>query len=350
MASLTRKLYRRNIAGSSFSQRLALHEEHIPETLPTNTSILIKVHAISLNYRDANILNGTNPWATKADGIPCSDAAGEVISIGSHVTRFKIGDRVTPLLDQKSITGQEQEREWLGGEVDGVLATHLIFEQETVVKVPDHLSWAEAACLPNAGVTAWSALASGSSLPSGTTVVMQGTGGVSIMALKLARAAGCKVILTSSSDEKLQRVQKFAGIGQISTINYRTTPNWDEEVLRLNGGVGADIVLETGGTASVMRSIRATAKRGTVSQIGYLGKQDAADLDGLLPLVIDRTIFLKGINVGSRLDFEQMNKLISANGISFEEVIDQKYSFDRASDAFEYLWSGKHVGKVVIEL
>lgn len=170
----TRKYYRRDPSGSSFSTRLVLHEERLPSSLETPTLVLIQVHAVSLNYRDSNILNGTNPWQVRADGIPCSDAAGEIIDTGSGVQRFKKGDRVMVILDQKSITGREQEREWLGGEVDGVLSTHLIFDEEKLVRIPEHLSFAEAACLSNAGVTAWSGLSRAGSLVPGMSVLIQG--------------------------------------------------------------------------------------------------------------------------------------------------------------------------------
>lgn len=168
-AQSTRKVYRRN---ATKLNTLDQTEDSIG--LKRTTDILIKAHAVALNYRDINILNGTNPWPTLSGGIPCSDAAGEVIAIGSDVSRFKVGDRVCPILDQKSISGREQEREWLGGEVDGVLADHLVFNEERLVKIPTHLSWAEAACLPNAALTAWSALAMNGTVAAGKTVLTQG--------------------------------------------------------------------------------------------------------------------------------------------------------------------------------
>ena len=171
MASkLTRQVYRRH--GTDFPQTLKLIDEEISLSEPTD--VLIRVHAISLNFRDANILNGTNPWPVAPSGIPCSDASGVVIAVGRSVTRFSVGDRVCPIFDQKSITGLEQSREWLGGEVDGVLATHVLFSEEKIVKFPKHLSWAEAACLPCAGLTAWNALAYDGSLMPGKTVLIQG--------------------------------------------------------------------------------------------------------------------------------------------------------------------------------
>jgi NADPH:quinone reductase-like Zn-dependent oxidoreductase len=171
----TRQVYRRSprsTDGSSTRQSLILRDEPIPDLSPT--SLLIHVRAISLNYRDANILHGTNPWDVAPHGIPCSDCAGLVIAIGTKVTRFNVGDRVTPIFDQKSITGYEQEREWLGGEVDGILATHVVFDEEKVVRIPDGLSWAEASLLPCAGVTSWSGLGLGRESMAGKTVLLMG--------------------------------------------------------------------------------------------------------------------------------------------------------------------------------
>ena len=170
VTKVNRQCYRRH--GKSSPQTLTLCEEEIELEEPID--IIIKIHAIALNYRDANILNRTNPWAVAPNGIPCSDAAGEVVAIGRSVTRFAIGDKVCPIFDQNSITGREQSRKWLGGEVDGVLATHVVFPEEKIVKFPGHLSWAEAACLPCAGLTAWNALAYAGSLTAGKTVLMQG--------------------------------------------------------------------------------------------------------------------------------------------------------------------------------
>ncbi|KAF2806844.1 NAD(P)-binding protein [Mytilinidion resinicola] len=347
-----RQVYRRD---ASAPNTLTLTTEPLPglgaTELPPH-SLLIRLHAIALNYRDINILRGTNPWATLATGIPCSDAAGTVIAAGSGVTRFSVGDRVSPILDQASVTGREQSREWLGGEVDGVLATHVVFDEEKVVRIPEGLTFAEASVLPCAGVTAWSALAVGGEVGSGKVVLVQGTGGVSLLVLKLALAAGCRVIVTSSSDEKLEKVRRIAGryADLVETINYKTNPKWEEEAVRLNGGKGVDIVIENGGTSSLLQSIAATAKRGIVSQVGYLGKQDAKDLEGLISALIDKTVTLRGINVGSRLEFEALNQIVSASRMRFEDLIDKTFAFEEAEEAFGYLKSQKHVGKVVIEI
>jgi NADPH:quinone reductase-like Zn-dependent oxidoreductase len=171
---ITRKSYRRD--GRNSPQVLKLVEDDIEVKEPTD--ILIRVYAVALNYRDVNILNGTNPWPVSPSGVPCSDAAGEIIAVGRNVTRFAVGDRVCPIFDQYSITGLEQSRQWLGGEADGVLATHVVFPEEKLVKFPEHLSWAEAACLPCAGLTAWNALAYDGSLVAGKTVLIQGRCGV----------------------------------------------------------------------------------------------------------------------------------------------------------------------------
>ena len=316
------------------------------------TSVLIRIRAVSLNYRDANMLNGTNPWPIVDRGIPCSDAAGEVISIGSHAGRFKVGDKVCPILDQASITGEEQSRIWLAADVDGVLASHYVVDEQLAVKIPDHLNWVEAACLPCAGVTAWDSLITeGKRLVAGQTVVVTGTGGVSMMALKFALAAGCKVIATSSSDDKLEQLKHTLGKDKpLHIINYKSTPRWEEQVLRLNNGVGADVLLENAGAAGTMQSLKAVKKGGIISQVGYLGNQAPKHLDGLIPLLIDKAVNFRGINVGSRLDFERMNELIAATGMRFEDVVDRKFAYDEAPAAFEYIWSGRHVGKVVIEI
>ncbi|KAF2730599.1 NAD(P)-binding protein [Polyplosphaeria fusca] len=337
----TRTIYRRNLSSPSFAQKIQLETEPIPPL--TSTSLLLKLHAISLNYRDANMLNATNPWPVLASGIPCSDAAGEIVAIGPRVSRFKLGDRVCPIIEPNERTG----REWLGGDVDGVLASHVVVEEAKVVRVPEGLEYVEAAMLPVAGVTAWAGVRG---VRAGGSVLVQGTGGVSMFGAKLARAMGCRVILSSSSDEKLARVKEMGGLESVRTLNYARDAKWEDEAVRLNDGVGVDVVLENGGTSSLMQSLKATRKGGTVSQIGYLGKQDGRHLDGLVSVLIEKEINLRGINVGSRADFEDMNRLIESNDIRFNELIDKKFEFERAGEAFEYLWSGQHVGKIVIEI
>ncbi|KAK6427633.1 hypothetical protein LTR95_015969, partial [Oleoguttula sp. CCFEE 5521] len=331
------------------NSRLLSHlSEPLPSPLPP-TSILIEVHAVSLNYRDSNILNGTNPWPVLPNGIPCSDAAGTVIALGSHATRFALGDRVSPILDQDAITGDEQTRRWLGGEIDGVLASHVVMDEQVCVRIPEHLDWTEAACLPNAGLTAWSSLINAQGeLPAGRTVLLQGTGGVSMMALKLATAAGWKVIITSSSDSKLAGVRTLGPEGRVIGINYRSEPAWEERVRELTHGRGVDLVVENGGMESLVQSLKAVRKGGKISQVGYLGKQDADALAGFVSLLIDKTVTLRGINVGSRREFEKMNRFIETTGLRFEDLVGRVYGVDQVPEALEALQAGSIVGKIVL--
>ncbi|KAK4896897.1 hypothetical protein LTR27_005144 [Elasticomyces elasticus] len=178
----------------------------------------------------------------------------------------------------------------------------------------------------------------------------KGSGGFSMMAFKLALVAGCKVIITSSSDEKLQHVRQMARKGVVQMINCRTVPAWENEAISLNGGRGVDIVIENGGTSTLMQSLKAVVKGGTISQVGYLGKQDPADLVGFISLLVDKTVHLRGINVGSRRDFEEMNKLICATGLRFEGIIHKAFPINQIQEAFDVLQSGTHVGKVVVKL
>lgn len=286
MENVVRKVYRRQ--GDTYPQELVISEEKLE--IRRSTDVLIKIHVVSLNYRDINILRGTNPWPVKKEGIPASDAAGEIVKVGPEVTTLQVGDRVTPIFDQQNLTGDEQGREWLGGEVDGVLATHCVFPEAKVVKIPSNLSFTEACILPCAGLTAWSALTPPGFQLAGKTVLVQGTGGVSMLAVRLADVAGARVILTSSSDSKLSSAKRSLGV---EVINYAKVPNWDEEVRRLTNDIGVDLVLENGGTSTLIRSLKATARRGVVSSVGYLGQSNPDDLQELLPQLIDRTITLR---------------------------------------------------------
>lgn len=297
---LSRRCWRRTDSKSPPLLKLVKEDLALP---PPAGSVVIRVHTVSLNYRDGNIIHGLNPWPTTPNGIPCCDAVGEVVAVGPDVKSIKIGDRVSPIVDQESVTGREQERAWLAADVDGVLADFVVYDEGKVVKVPEHLTSAEAACLPCAGLTAWSALGGTETLGIGKSVLIQGTGGVSMMALKLARAAGCLVILSSSSDAKLDALKQKYNSPPLLTVNYRTQQNWHETVLDLTSGVGVDIVLENGGTGSIVKSIKCAKRGGIVSQVGYLGKQDPADLKNMLSVLIDRRTNLKyGISIRLRTE------------------------------------------------
>jgi NADPH:quinone reductase-like Zn-dependent oxidoreductase len=273
----------------------------------TATQVLIKVHAVSLNYRDANIANGGNPWPVIPYGIPCNDAAGEIIAKGEQVSPLKIGDRVAPIIDTENLTGQESTRSWLAADEDGVLADYVIFDQRVVCRLPEYLDWTQASIIPCAGVTAWAAM---KGFGIGKSVLIQGmcpelhrkisanamrpgTGGVSLFALELARAAGLKVFLTSSSDRKLQDIRERYPDPPIQTINYSRNPEWHEEVLRLTDGVGVDLVIEVGGASTLLKSLKCTRRGGTVSQVGYLSKAGFEAAEDLVPLVIDRRVCLR---------------------------------------------------------
>ncbi|PYI07530.1 alcohol dehydrogenase [Aspergillus sclerotiicarbonarius CBS 121057] len=341
-----RRAFRRTDDFTPGTSKLKLVTEPLPLPL-SPTAVLLKIHAVALNYRDANIANGQNPWPVMPNGILCNDAAGEVIAVGNKVKTLVVGDRAAPITDTENISGRETRRSWLAADEDGVMADHIAFEERVLCKLPEYLDWLDAAMIPCAGVTAWSAL-KGVSI--GQTVLIQGTGGVSVFALKLARAAGIRAILTSSSDEKLCQMKMKYSSPPILTVNYSQTPKWDQEVLKLTDGVGVDIVVENGGTGSLVKSLRCTRRGGTVSQVGYLSKQDPSDLKELIPTLIDRRINLRGINAGSKHDMEDFCAALSASGMLLHDLIDRVFPFEQAEDAVEYVWQGKQIGKIVLRL
>ncbi|KAI9899506.1 hypothetical protein N3K66_005967 [Trichothecium roseum] len=341
-----RRAYRRTDDFTAGTPKVKLVTEPLPQPLDP-TAVLVKVHAVALNYRDANIANGGNPWPVTPNGILCNDAAGEVIAVGDKVSFLAVGDRVAPITDTANITGREPGRSWLAADEDGVLADHVVFSEEKLSKLPDYLDWVSASIIPCAGVTAWSAL---KDVGIGKTVLLQGTGGVSTFALKLARAAGLRVILTSSSDDKLKKMQEQFPEPPILTVNYSKNPEWHEEVLRLTNGVGVDLVVENGGTSSLVKSIKCTRRGGIVSQVGYLAKQDPNQLKELIPIIIDRRVILRGINAGSKLDMEDLCAALSVSQMKFDDIIDSVRGFDEAEEAIEYIWQGKQIGKLVIKL
>ena len=306
--------------------------------------VLIRWHAWSLNYRDLLIVNGLYPVATGAQRlIPVCDGAGEIVEVGQGVTRFAKGDRVVTSFFQGWIDGPLTYPAMgtaLGGAIDGVLAEYSALSEQGGVKIPESLSSEAAATLPCAGVTAWHALIESGKLQAGQTVLALGTGGVSIAALQIAKARGARVILTSSSDEKLARARSLgADVG----INYAKTPDWEEEVLRVTGDAGADHVLETGGAGTFPKSMKALAIHGQVNIIGVLtGLQNNIDLG---PVLV-KTARVQGIYVGSRAMLERLIAEVADKRIA--PVIDKIFPFDQAVEAFRYLSSAQHLGKVVI--
>ncbi|MCA7916450.1 NAD(P)-dependent alcohol dehydrogenase [Burkholderia contaminans] len=310
------------------------------------TDVIVKIHSAGLNYRDLMFARGDYLGIGTDALIPVADGAGEVIETGRDVTRFKPGDRVINTYFPHWIDGPPTPQKVSaspGAQFDGVLAEHFVSDEAALVAIPSHLNYDEAATLSCAGTTAWNALFADGGLGPGATVVLLGTGGVSIVALQLAHAAGLRTIVTSSSDAKLERAR---ALGADATINYRATPEWQNEVLRLTGGAGADLVVEVGGKDTLPRSVAATKMGGIVSVIGGLSSFAGPEL-GLLSL-IGGIRQLHGIMVGSRAMLDDVVRLVDAKRI--KPVVDRVFGFDEAPQAYAYLQSGQHFGKVVIRV
>jgi NADPH:quinone reductase-like Zn-dependent oxidoreductase len=313
--------------------------------------VLIKVHAVSLNYRDLMMVKGLYNPKMALPRIPCSDGAGEVAAIGEGVNRVRVGDRVCGIFMQRWLDGPltaEKSKAALGGDVDGMLAEYVLLDQDGVVRFPEHLSYEEAATLPCAGVTAWNALhhagePARAALP-GETIVMQGTGGVSIFALQFAKLLGARVIGTSSSDEKLSRA---CGLGLDAGCNYKARPEWSEWVSEVTGGQGADRIIEVGGAGTFGQSLRATRVGGVIAQIGVLSGAATSEPLALTP-ILHKQLRVQGIYVGSRAMFEEMNAAIAKAAL--RPVIDRVFGFDQVREAFLHMQSASHFGKIVIRI
>ncbi|RFU25954.1 hypothetical protein B7463_g10384, partial [Scytalidium lignicola] len=336
--STNRQVYRRS-KGS-----LQLFTEPIQSL--KSYDVLIKVQAVSLNWKDGAILTGRFPWPTLDTGIPGTEFAGEVIQVGDSVKLFKVGSKVVSMIDLLCNTGNEIEFEAVGQSIDGTLATHLVLPQHALVEVPDYLSWEEASILACAGLTAWNAVDAYHTL-AGKTVLIQGTGGVSSVCLLLATKLGARIIITSSSDEKLEKAKT---LGATLTINYKTLPNWEVEVMRLTEGIGADIVIDQGGASTLLQSVRSLKKRGSVSQVGLLTTKSKGDFRELGILLISKACHINGIQVGTKADFENFVSFLKATKMRFDTIIDQVFDFQEANKAFDYLIGGNAFGKVVIKL
>jgi NADPH:quinone reductase-like Zn-dependent oxidoreductase len=321
-----------------------LHCVDLPERELGAGEVRIRIHAVSLNYRDLLVASGNYLVTIDDPIIPCSDGAGEVVAVGHGVRRLRVGDRVVaaffPAWQDGECSG-DKTRHALGSDVDGMLAQEVILDECALVKIPGKLSYVDAATLPCAGVTAWNAIFfSCNQTKPGSTILLLGTGGVSILGLQLARAAGMCTIITSSSDEKLQRARE---LGAHHTINYRSIPEWHEEVLRVTEGAGADVVLEVGGKGTVNRSVAAAGMGGCVAIIGgvsgYGGEVNPASLlPGAKRMV--------GIFGGSRAMLEDLVRFAEVTAL--KPVVDRVFTFDQAREAYHYMESGSHFGKVVI--
>jgi NADPH:quinone reductase-like Zn-dependent oxidoreductase len=333
------------VAGSTALDGLQLTERAEPQV--QSRQILVKIQAASLNFRDLMIARGHYfGGAVSANTIPLSDGAGEVIAVGAAVTRFQVGDRVAGTFFRGWIDGGPPAGPLIAlgaPPADGVLAEYALFDEQDAVAVPAHLSPAQAATLPCAGVTAWRALIENGRVAPGESVLLIGTGGVSMFALQFARLAGARILVISSSDEKLARARS---LGADEGINYRTTPDWDGEVLRLTQGRGVDHVIEVGGAGTLGRSIASVASGGRIQLIGVLTGRSGEPPSpyGLL----GKQASIQGVFVGSRGHFERMNAAIASHRL--EPVVDRIFGFDEAPAAYRHLEQGTHFGKIVIRL
>ncbi|MGD2116540.1 MAG: NAD(P)-dependent alcohol dehydrogenase [Acidobacteriota bacterium] len=322
-----------------------------PDERPGAGEVLLRMLAVSLNFRDLMMIRGDYNPKQPLPLVPCSDGVGEVVAVGDGVRRVAAGDRVATIFAQEWLGGRQRPeyiRSTLGGPLDGTLRELMTVRAAGVVPVPDHLTDEEAACLPCAGVTAWHALTGGvvdgggSRVKAGDTVLTLGTGGVSIFALQLARLLGARVIVTSSADEKLERARQ---LGAWETINYREVPEWGGRVRELTGGRGVDHVIEVGGARTLPRSLQAVRPGGEISMIGVLS--GTVDDLNILPILM-RGIRIQGVLVGSRQHFEDMNRAVEAHRM--RPVVDRVFPFEEAREAFEHMAAARHFGKICIRV
>jgi NADPH:quinone reductase-like Zn-dependent oxidoreductase len=305
--------------------------------------VLVQIHAVSLNYRDLMMVKGLYNPKLRLPRVPCSDGAGEVIAIGKGVTAWKPRDRVCGIFMQNWIDGPPTPAKIkgaLGGDIDGMLAECVLLNEAGLVRIPDHLSFEEAATLPCAALTAWNALAAGNLQPN-STVLIQGTGGVSIFALQFARLKGARVLGISSSDAKLQRV---CTLGLDKGLDYGETSEWDRWVLEQTNGEGVDLVVEVGGVGTLPRSLRAIKMCGVIAQVGVLsGPSEPVPI----PMILHKQARIQGIYVGSRRHFEEMNKAISAAKL---KPVFESHPWTEAQNGFREMESATHFGKLVLKV
>lgn len=320
-----------------------LELNELPAPSPGPGQVRVRVRAISLNYRDLATVNRGGGTGAPVGRIPCSDGAGEVVEVGEGVTRSAPGDRVVGAFFQRWMSGPIPEGAMtsaLGGGVDGTLAEEVVLHEDGLLPVPAHMSFEEAATLPCAALTAWQALVPVGNIKAGDTVLLLGTGGVSIFGLQLAAMHGARAIITSSSNEKLERARQLGAAG---TINYRETEDWAQSVLEHTGGRGADHVLEVGGAGTMDLSLRAACVGGIVTLIGALAGP-SGDVNPRTILV--RSLRVQGIFVGSRAMFEDMNRALEFH--ETRPVIDRTFPFAESREALRYMESQGHFGKIVI--
>ncbi|MCK5378452.1 MAG: NAD(P)-dependent alcohol dehydrogenase [Acidobacteria bacterium] len=314
-----------------------------PDPVLDHGQVLVRMKAVSLNYRDLMMVRGHYNPRQPLPLVPCSDGVGEVVAVGDGVTRVSPGDRVVTVFSQTWISGRPSAEKLggtLGGPIDGTLSEMMVLNAEGVVPAPEYLSDVEGATLPCAALTAWSALAELGDVSAGDTVLVQGTGGVSVFALQLAMMLGARVIATSSSEAKLDRLRSM---GAWATVNYADDPQWGKTVRRLTDGRGVDHVVEVGGAGTIAQSLKAVAVGGTISVIGVLS--GISSEFNIIPLLMQH-LKLQGILVGSREGLERMSRAIEHHEL--KPVIDRIFDFSEVPEAFAYMASGEHFGKVCI--
>jgi NADPH:quinone reductase-like Zn-dependent oxidoreductase len=325
----------------SFTGPAGLHLEETPTPQPGAGEVLVRVHASSLNFRDLMIANGAFGPLVPVGTVPLSDGAGEVVAVGAGVRRVAVGDRICATYNVGWISGERLDIGMgRGADAEGLLSEYALVDADSLVHLPAHLSFEEGATLPCAAVTAWNALCVYGALLPGQTVLTQGTGGVSLFALQFAKLFGARVIATTSSAAKAERLR---ALGADAVIDYRSQPDWEQEVLRLTNGAGADLVVEVGGAATMPKSILATRRGGRISVVGLL--TGIAD-KGFAPAFFGRFVQFHHIHVGSRDSFEGMNRAISHHGL--KPVIGKRFEFAQAPEAFAALSEPEHFGKIVI--
>ncbi|KAH7010313.1 hypothetical protein EDB80DRAFT_839584 [Ilyonectria destructans] len=328
---------------------LVVNDEPIP--VPSPNEVLIKIRKVALNYRDVAVATSKYPFTVKGDVVPCSDFAGDVVSVGNRVEGFAPHDRVISSFDLNTPYGAIQD--WnhsLGGNLDGALRQYIALPSDALVKIPEdsQVDYAQASALVCTGATAWNALYGNVALKPGQTVLFLGTGGVSITGLVLAKAAGAVTIITSSSDSKLKHVQEQYGADY--TINYNKTPDWSREVLRITKGRGADFILENGGAGTIAKSIDAVAYGGNISVIGFLAACAQDEMPDVAALALSKGAVVRGIMVGSKQQLEDVTRFVAAKGLKLPVEKEFGFSRDEVIAACEYMMGGQHIGKICISV
>ncbi|EEF62724.1 zinc-dependent alcohol dehydrogenase family protein [Pedosphaera parvula] len=323
-------------------ESLAMAERPMPK--PAAGQALVKMRAVSLNFRDLMMVKGHYNPKLKMPLVPLSDGVGEVVEVGPGAKRVKVGDRVCGIFMQRWLAGgvsDEVADSALGGAINGVAAEYVLFDEDGLVQVPKHLTDEEAATLPCAAVTAWNAVMVSGRVKAGDTVLLQGTGGVSLFALQFAKLHNARVIITSSSDDKLERAKK---LGADELINYKTTPDWEEKARGLTHKTGVDHIVEVGGAGTLAKSLRAVCAGGHIALIGVLTGGGEVNP---IPILM-KSVRVQGIYVGSREMFEAMNRAIEQSQL--RPVVDKVFRFEELPQALKYMETGAHFGKIVVKI